>query len=532
MSHPSARSVSMNLVSRFAHWANTQPEHLALVVDENQISYGELARRARRVAGLVEETGRGSGFVMILASRTEVAYSAILGTLWAGSAYIPIHPNTPKDRLEYLLELTRPDILVVDRQSLPIFEGAGYAGLPPVVLFDDSCPIPEVDGGRPEGWLHFSELTAEGTKAPVPMADTDLAYIMFTSGTTGRPKGVMLELGSVWAFVDVTQERFRYTPEDRVSQVAEISFDMTVSDLFVSWSAGTSVHVVPAKQVLAPARFISDQQLTTWFSVPSIAAVMHRLGMVKPGAFPLLKRSFFSGETMPAELALAWKAAAPNAHVENLYGPTEVTCVCTGHPVTIPPDVTPERNSISIGCAYPGVEARIVNAEMREVARNQPGELIVAGRQVARGYFHLPEVTAKAFPLLEGEVWYRTGDLAYMDEQNRIHHLGRIDNQVKILGNRVELEEVESHLRAALGTEQVAALAWPLDGHRPTGIVGFYSGAEVSKDEMRRKMLERVPHYMIPTRLVRMETMPFGSTGKISRSALKALLEEQKNEVR
>jgi acyl-CoA synthetase (AMP-forming)/AMP-acid ligase II len=167
-----------------------------------------------------------------------------------------------------------------------------------------------------------------------------------------------------------------------------------------------------------------------------------------------------------------------------------------------------------------------VDADLNFLPRGEEGELVVSTRQAARGYFQDPELTAARFPTLQGDRWYRTGDLAFEDSNGTFHHLGRIDNQVKILGNRVELEEIEAHLREITGTDSVAAVAWPLTDGRPAGVVAFHCARGVTRDQVREEMRKRVPDYMIPKRVHLLDTLPLGSSGKTDRKALLRMLDE------
>jgi non-ribosomal peptide synthetase component F len=336
----------------------------------------------------------------------------------------------------------------------------------------------------------------------------------------------MIETESVARYCGVVQDRCEFRPADRVSQVAELTFDNSVLDLFVTWAAGAGLYVVPASQLMAPAKFIRDHELTIWFSVPSTASFMGRMKMLKPAAFPSLRCSIFAGEALSVATAQAWQIAAPNSIVENFYGPTEVTVDCIAQRVESPPYVTRDRGTLAIGKPFPGIRAGIVDENLNFLPQGEEGELVVSGRQVARGYFQDPELTAVRFPTLDGLRWYRTGDLVFEDSRGTFHHLGRIDNQVKILGNRVELEEIEAHLRGVLGTDSVAAVAWPLADGRATGIVAFHCSPEMTRDHIREAMKTRVPDYMIPKRVHLLDALPLGSSGKIDRKALVRMLDE------
>jgi acyl-CoA synthetase (AMP-forming)/AMP-acid ligase II len=229
---------------------------------------------------------------------------------------------------------------------------------------------------------------------------------------------------------------------------------------------------------------------------------------------------------LPLATAQAWQAAAANSIVENLYGATEATVVCFGQPLTDQPNVTRNRGVLAIGSPFEGVEADVLDSDLNPVSESEPGELAISGRQLARGYFDDAEMTAARFPSLRGTRWYRTGDLVYRDESGALHHLGRIDNQVKVLGNRVELEEVEAHLRDIAGTDLVAAVAWPVVDGCASGIVAFQCGSRVGPQAAREAMRQRVPSYMVPQQIQDVDSMPLGSTGKIDREALRRRLEK------
>jgi D-alanine--poly(phosphoribitol) ligase subunit 1 len=520
--------MNYNLALPFYENSTTDPEAVALFVGKANFSYGDLAGLARRISGwLGLERGPVSGRVGILASRTVEAYAGVLGTLWSGAAYVPINPQTPEDRLVRILQMTKLDALIIDQAGLDLLSDRVLKYAPCRILIGPDTKPPanalRFQGTRFES---FSELPGEGPTKPVTVAEDALAYIIFTSGTTGAPKGVMIEAGSVARFRGVVQDRCGFLSTDRVSQVAELTFDNSVLDMFVTWAAGAGLYVVPASQLMAPTKFIRDHELTIWFSVPSTAVIMERMKMLKPGAFPSLRCSIFAGEALPIAAAQAWQIAAPNSVVENFYGPTEVTVDCIAQRLEDPPNITRNRGSLAIGKPFPGIQAGIVNAELRFLQADEEGELVVSGRQVARGYFEDAKLTADRFPTLKGRRWYRTGDLAYQDSSGTFHHLGRIDNQVKILGNRVELEEVEAHLREIVGTDLVAAVAWPVSDGRATGIAAFHCAPESSRDQIREGMKKRVPAYMIPTRIQELDAMPTNSSGKIDRKALIRILTE------
>jgi D-alanine--poly(phosphoribitol) ligase subunit 1 len=519
---------NFNLVQPFYEHSVANSQSLALVAGDARLSYGELASLARRISGwLGLKHEEKSGRVGILANRTVEAFAGVLGTLWSGAAYVPINPHTPEDRLIRILKTSNLDALIAEQDGLDRLSDSVLEHAPSRILYGaGATPSQGALGYRQTSFTSMTELPDEGPDMPVPVAEDALAYIIFTSGTTGTPKGVMIETGSMVQLLEILKQKFGLRADDSVSHTSDLTFDASVFTMFMTWSAGAALYVVPERQLIAPGKFIRDNKLTVSFFVPSVAMFMQRIGMLKPGIFPRLRYSFFGGEGLPLASAKAWQAAAPNSAIENLYGPTEVTVLCTTQRLTDPPNVTPNRGVLAIGDPVEGIEVDVVDSEMNPVPWSEPGELILAGRQLARGYLNDPEMTASRFPVLKGKRWYRTGDLACRDAGGAFHCLGRIDNQVKILGNRVELEEVDAHLREIVGTDLAAAVAWPRVESRATGIVAFHCAAGVTREDVREGMKMRVPEYMIPQRVHFLNQLPLGSTGKIDRKALIRLLDE------
>ena len=266
------------------------------------------------------------------------------------------------------------------------------------------------------------------------------------------------------AFLSAFSGRYGIDENDRFSQTFDITFDPSVFDMFVAWEHGACVCCPAEDELIAPGRFISDSQLTIWFSVPSIGAFMRRLGMLKPDSYPSLRWSLFAGEPLPGELAKAWAKAAPESAIENLYGPTEATIVCTAFRYD-PDDHPKEVNGVvPIGAPVGETRTLVVDEDLREVDPGCDGELLLAGPQVAPGYWEDPEKTAAAFvvPADREEIHYRTGDRVRRpaDSGEPLSFLGRVDHQIKVLGHRVELGEVEAALREESGVD-AAAVGWP-----------------------------------------------------------------------
>jgi D-alanine--poly(phosphoribitol) ligase subunit 1 len=525
--------MNFNLAYGFYESSLRFPDKIALSIGTRELSYSKLREFVQPIADwLRRNTPVAAPRVAILASRSLSTYAGILGTCWAGGTYVPISTKLPEDRLIQLLGRIRAEALIVDPDSLPLLSQRVHSHCPRLIL------APELANSLEMELDDNIRLVVTGKAAlsrfdagdrPVPVGPESLGYIIFTSGTTGIPKGVTISTGAVSHFLGAMQTRYALQSTDRVAGLTEITFDLSVFDMFVTWSSGAALFVAPATQLIAPASFIQRQKTTVVFTVPSVVSNMKRMKMLPPGAMPSLRYSLLAGEPLPVTTATLWMQAAPNSIVDDLFGPTEATVVCIGQRFTGPESATPDRGVVAIGKPFAGTEVAIVDSTLQVVLDGEQGELLLAGPQLSSGYFDAEDLTRASFPVLRGKRWYRTGDLAYRDSSGTFHHLGRTDNQVKVRGLRVELEEVEAYLREVYRTDSVAAVAWPMDHGSAHGIVAFVVGQSGMIDaDLWMQMKRRLPDYMVPSTVHRVDSLPLNANGKVNRKELVTLLDEGK----
>ncbi|WP_369214891.1 AMP-binding protein, partial [Streptomyces flavofungini] len=396
------------------------------------------------------------------------------------------------------------------------------------------------------------ELLALTATAPpsVPGRDAaphDLAYLLFTSGSTGEPKGVPVRHGNVCAYLEQAVPHYGPGPGDRVSQTFDLTFDPSVLDLYAAWGTGATLVAATRGDLLRPVRFAATRALTHWNSVPSVISLAERLRALKPGSLPGLRRSMFCGEPLTLRQARAWAGAAVNSSVDNAYGPTELTVTCTGYRLPGAPGAWPDtpNDTVPIGPLHPALEGRLLD-----------GELCVRGPQRFAGYLNPADNTGRfltpdgtpydpATPLTPAH-WYRTGDrVTTLPESpdspeadgplasgTPLIHLGRVDQQVQVHGYRVELGEVEAALRQLPGVAEAVVVALPTpDGSIELAAVHtLTSGAplaglrESPHESLRESLRHRLPPYMVPARLTPVPSIPLNANGKVDRRAVERLV--------
>ncbi len=520
------------LAHRFVDSVERHGDRVALEVEGRELSYARLYRAASNLAAALEDVSGGaeSRLTAVFGHRSQLAFAGILAALLRGHGYVPLNPAFPTERSARMLERSGCRDVIVDEGALGQLD-ALLSGVtrPLILLVPEGAPVAELRARFPQHGFETAELDGPAPAFPPrSLPDAALAYLLFTSGSTGDPKGVMVSQANVAHVVDAMVERYGVGEGDRFSQMFDLTFDLSAFDMFVPWQRGACVCCPSQKQKLVPASFVNESRLSVWFSVPSTGMLLAKLRKLRPDAFPSLRLSLFCGEALPAEVARAWAAAAPNSIVENLYGPTELTIACTLYrwdPLRSPAEC--EQGVVPIGEPFPQMELLVADDALREVAPGEIGELLMTGPQLSAGYWRDPERTAAAFvvPPERDRVFYRTGDRVRRPKDGApLVYLGRVDHQIKIQGYRVELGEIEAALREEAGVEAAIAVGWPRNAGGADGVVAFLGADELDLDAVRARLAARLPGYMVPRELRLISSFPLNANGKIDRGALLAIL--------
>ncbi len=519
-----------SLISGFLRSLLANPGRSALELGEQFLSYEELWNYAGRISTCLKETlDHSEKVVAVMADRSVGAYGGILGVLASGRGYVPLNPKFPIERTLIMLRASGCQTVVVGRECATTLASLlQRVDKPLTLIIPDSGWEPDRAFCGAHRVISAQQLSKIADPCDPIVDGNDTAYLLFTSGSTGVPKGVAVSQSNVVAYMEYAAKRFGMNAEDRCSQNFDLTFDLSVHDLFTCWDAGATLCPYPEK-TLTPATLIDEKQLTCWFSVPSVAMFASKLGILETGTFPTLRWSLFCGEALSSSLAAAWQQAANNSILENLYGPTEATIAITWYrwnSASSPSESV--RGLVPIGWPFDGQQVCAVDENLAPAPIGESGELCLGGSQVTRGYLNDPEKTAKSFARLKhtgDQVWYRTGDLVRQDERGCMYYLGRRDFQVKVNGYRVELQEIDLVLREAACTELAVAIPWPLSEGSASGIVGVLSGSDPARDKEVISACEtRLPRYMVPSRLCHFPQMPLNVNGKIDRGKITEML--------
>src|SRR5438067_824738 len=506
------------------------PDRPAVEVAGCELSYKQLGQRARRLAATIQANATPGEVPLtaVFAYRSQTAYAGVLGALMAGHGYVPLNPTFPIDRTKLMLERSMGRSLIVDARSEPQLQKLLSGFALPLVICPDQNDVTELAKQLPSHQvIGAAELADAAEWKPRNIDVNSIAYLLFTSGSTGQPKGVMVSHANVLHYVDYVTKRYGIENSDRLSQTFDLTFDLSAHDLFVTWASGACLCIPTQKQMIKPGAFINEARLTAWFSVPSTAIFMRRLGELKTGSYPHLRLSLFCGEALPVEVVREWSSAAPNSVIENIYGPTELTIGCTSYQWdnrTSPAEC--EQGIVPIGEPFEDMEALIVDEDLREVAVGGEGELIMTGPQLSKGYWCDEEKTKRAFVSVKGRegVYYRTGDRVRRSAPNRpLVYLGRLDNQIKVLGHRVELGEVEAVVRNLSGVDAVVALGWPGGGNADR-IELFLEADRFDTQPLMNQLKTKLPSYMVPRQIRVLRRFPLNPNGKYDRRALETML--------
>lgn len=481
-----------NVLIWLENTAREHPDTVAFEDDQDRLTYGELLRRAREIGSYLAGVTKAQTPVLILMEKSPSCIAAMMGAVYAGCFYTPVDPAMPQSRLQLINDVLQPACILCEEKYLAAAKELAQ-GVPVFVTQEIPCAVNE-------------KRLLDIRKGHV---DNDLLYVLFTSGSTGVPKGVAITHRSVVDFIDWAVPTLSIDAECKFGNQAPLYFDNSVLDIYCAICAGACVHFIPKRYFTFPAKmpeYLKNAEVNTLFWVPSALTGVALSGLCEENA-PRLRKVLFCGEVMPCRTLNAWKKAAPDALFVNMYGPTEITDVCM---YFIIDREFADDDVLPIG--FPCENTRIYLIDE---------EICVGGTCLSPGYYRAMEKTRQVFvqnPLREEiqEIIYRTGDLGRYNERGEMMFIGRKDSQIKRHGYRIELGEIESALCSLAEVDDGCCL---FDAAQEK-IVCFHTGGTEEK-QLKKLLKTKLPKYMLPDVFISKDALPKTGNGKTDRVQLK-----------
>ncbi len=515
---------------RVAEQVARTPDATAVSMGDAHLTYAQLEAQANQLARAIRELGcqAGDRICLFLPKRVE-AIVAMLATLKAECVYVPVDLDSPATRVAHVVQRARPMLIIAQARALRLLSDLrAITDLPPVFVTDRA----EFDAFEGEVAGDFGSLASlDDTPLSGAHDSTRPAHLLFTSGSTGVPKGVVIAHDNVAGFLDWACDYFAIDEGTRTSGHPPLHFDLSTFDIYGALTRGAHLHLVPPEMnLLAPklADFIRQNELDQWFSVPSTLTFLANFDVVEQGDFPTLKRLLWCGEVIPTATLMYWMERLPHVAFTNLYGPTEATIASSYYTMPAPPASNLETIPIGKPCA--GEDLFVLDEALSEVPDGETGELFIGGKGLSPGYWEDEQKTAQAFVQANGRRIYRTGDLGHRASDGLFHYLGRTDSQIKNRGYRIELGEIEVALGSLDDLMEAAVVGVEVGGFEGTAICAAYvaeADRGVSPQTLRKTLSNLVPRYMLPGQWVELDALPKNANGKIDRPALRRVFEQR-----
>ena len=494
---------------------NAAKEHgrgVALKDEAGEITYADLRDSSRRVGTALLSRLPNESYsvspVLLLMKKSINAVIAMMGVLYSGNPYVPLDYDIPEGRLRGVIAEIEPRCIIVDEDIKPLLDGWNPCEIEILIISDLVKTQPD------EAMLHHAVSRVK---------DSDPVYIMYTSGSTGAPKGVVIPHRGIIYYAQWAKNTFGFSSDTVIGSQIPFAFDSIAMGIFGAICASARLILIPDILFRFPEKligYINENGVTTLHFVPTIMKMVANSGTLSNENMPNLKQVLFGGEVMPNKHLNVWRKSLPDVEYINFYGPTEASVDCTYYIVDRP---FGDSDPLPIGKAKINVGVIILTEEDETAQNGEVGELCILGSGVGLGYWGNMEATRKVFvqnPLIKHfeDRMYRTGDLAYMDDEGLIYFAGRKDSQIKLNGYRIELGEIDTALSSISGIENSCAM---FDPERGEIIAFIQSQSSFTLPRLRKLLLEKIPRYMLPARLEVMEALPLTANGKIDRIALR-----------
>ncbi len=485
----------------------------AIKEGNKQICFGDLRRKSILLSQHIQEIYKSTNSpIAVYLPKSIESILCFTAILYSGNFYVPLDVKTPTERMESILESLNPKLILTSSTLKKHLIEAGYQ---PELIFEVDKVVMD------------KEFAVKDCFVPVNHIDTNPAYTLFTSGSTGKPKGVVVPHKAVIDFIDWAKERFNIDDTYIIGNQSPLFFDHSVFDIYLMMSTGATLVLIPEPLYMFPSRlldYLNEEKINLIFWVSSVLVNVANYKLFEHKKLPFLKKVFFGGEVMPTRQLNYWRKNLKDVTYINMYGPTETT-VDSVHYI-VDRDI-PDEESVPIGYPCKNTNVLILNEEDKHAKTGETGELCIRGSSLALGYYNNPEKTAEVFvqnPLNKHypERIYRTGDIVYLNELGEIIYVCRNDFQIKHMGFRIELGDIEA---SVMSLEEVDSACVLYNNEKKEISLFYTSTRDIDESGLRIQLINKLPKYMIPTLYVQLDEMPLTPNGKINRNAIRHLIE-------
>lgn len=511
----------MNIQNTIIKSFNTNGCNNIFCINNTFYTYDYIKKISFQIAKFILSFSNTKQPVIIMGTRSFYTHAGILGTIIAGSYYTPLNETFPIERNINIIKISQAKTIILDTEDFknyePILDSLkGYN----IICLNNN--INDLKKCFPQHNFEYKNDIIEN----INVCDDDAVYMLFTSGSTGIPKGIKISHHNLYSYIQSFTKRNPVYSDDKFIQMNDLTFDLSAHSLFLSISFGACLYIPDSNEKINPIKFINQYGITHALMVPSSIVFMKKMRVLKENSLLSIKYLSFCGEALPFADAILMAKAAPNAKLENIYGPTEATIACTYFEFDKDTKELPVYSgSMPIGKAYDGMEVELYDENLNKITDDSIGQIVLSGKQLAKGYVNNEEQTKEKFVMIDNSLHYLTGDLGRI-VNGELVFLGRNDAQVQIKGYRVEIFEIENAISKIDGIISNAVIPTPVGAVTYENTTAFLvCNKDIDTNKIKDDLSKMLPNYMVPNKYIILDSMPLNSNGKIDRNQLKKLLQ-------